>query len=226
MKTFNELTKRELCELSEMQVDAYVDIELANQNITKPISVSIDFPKFVSIVDKAPEKDMEIYECGGYTFADMESAQRFSTFVGTLPLVRTNYDWSVGSEHKYVQEQMFETPSVAIVKCFSEAKYRAVAEQLKHLKGVKEKQNRENNEVVNDVINYDAIDSVRYQIKSKVREAIEFFAKVEKVADDYNKYFSITNDSIKAYETLYTVYNIQDQEFKDEVTELLKARLN
>ena len=31
MKTFNELTKKELAELSEMQVEAYIDIELANQ---------------------------------------------------------------------------------------------------------------------------------------------------------------------------------------------------
>ena len=226
MKTFNELTKRELSQLNEIQVDAYIDIELANQNITRPISVSIDFPKFVSIVDKAPEKDVEVYECGGYTFADMDSAQKFATFVGTLPLVRTNYDWSNGSEHEYVQEQMFKTPSVTILKCFSEAKYRAVAEQLKHLKGVKEKQNKDNSNVVDDVINYDAIDAVKYQVKMKVREAIEFFAKVEKVADEYDKYFSITNDSIKAYETLYTVYNIQDEEFKEEVTKLLVSRLN
>ena len=226
MKTFNELTKKELSELNEIQVDAYVDIELANQNITKPISVSIDFPKFVSLVEKAPEKDVEVYECGGYTFADMDSAQKFATFVGTLPLVRTNYDWSNGSEHKYVQEQMFETPPVTILKCFSEAKYRAVSEQLKHLKNIKEKQNKENSNAVDDVINYEAIDSVKYQVRSKVREAIEFFTKVEKVASEYNKYFSITNDSIKAYETLYTVYNIQDDEFKEEVTKLLVNRLN
>jgi len=33
MKTFNELSKKELSVLNEIQVDAYVDIELANQNI-------------------------------------------------------------------------------------------------------------------------------------------------------------------------------------------------
>lgn len=224
MKIFNELSKKELSVLNEIQVDAYVDIELANQNITKPISVSIDFPKFVSITDKAPEKDVEVYECGGYTFADMDSAQKYSTFVGTLPLVRTNYDWTNGSEHKYVQDQMFETPSVTILKCFSEAKYRAVAEQLKHLKNSKEKQNKENSNTIDDVINYDAIDSVRYEIKNKVRQAIQFFAEAQKVASDFDKYLSITGDISKAYETLYTVYNIQDQEFKDEIQNIINSQ--
>ena len=40
MKTFNELTKKELAELSEMQVEAYIDIELANKKIVKPKNIN------------------------------------------------------------------------------------------------------------------------------------------------------------------------------------------
>lgn len=221
MKTFNELSKQELSQLNEMQIDAYIDIELANQNITKPIRSSIDFPDFLSMTDTVPERDMTVYECAGYTFTDLESARKVSDLLSSLPQVRTDYSYDVGSEFRYAKEQEFNNTSVEVKKYYSQAKFEAIKSQLKQLKERNKAQNKDGDVIVDDVINYSAIDDVKYAIRSKVRSAIQFFAEIQTVAKDFDKYLSIVNDEQKAYETLFTVYNIQDEDFKAAVKNLV-----
>jgi hypothetical protein len=219
MKAFNELTRAELAKLGEVEIDAYVDIELANNNITKPIHVVIDYPNYLRTTTEMPEKDVTVYEVDGYTFPDIETATKFTAFVGTLPQVRLDYDYKVGHDDKYVQEPFFASPQVTMAKVYSEPKYRACSEKIKQIREARSKAKQENKVAVDEVIDYEAIDRVRYEVHGKVRAAIEFFARAKTVASDFGKYLSITGDEVKAYETLFTVFNVQDEEFKAEVRE-------
>ena len=217
MKSISELTKKELAVLTENQVDAYIDIELASQNIVKPLNVQIDYPNYVKIGDSLPERDMEVYEVDGYSFNDIETAQKFAIFVGQLAQLKIDYDYHTGESTYYVSGSKFETPSVSVKRIYSEAKYLASKENIKQIKDKESKDKKEKETVIDEVINYDAIDQVRYSVRSKVREAIQFFAQAEKVVSEYQKFFSITNDHQKSLETLFTVYNIQDDEMKKEL---------
>ncbi len=217
MTNFNELNKEELAQLNETQVEAYIDIELAGKNIVKPVNVEVNFPDFVKFAEVAPEKDIVIYEVDGYAFPELEMAQKFQSFVQSLPQVSTDYDWTIGSDFKYAKGTSFVNPSIAITRVYSEAKYGAIKEQLKHISEKKKEKTKLNDEKTDSVIDYNAIDEVKYAIRTKVREAIQFFATAEKIARDYAKYFAVTNDVNTAFSTLYTVYNIQDEELKGEI---------
>lgn len=225
MKSINELTKKELAGLSELQVDAYVDIELATQNIVKPLSVQVDYPDYVKVGESLPEKDVQVYEVDGYTFNDMETAMKLAIFVGQLPQVKTNYDYYTDDSIYYVTDSIYNTPEVSVKKMYSEAKYLATKETIKQIKQQNKKKKKDKDEVVEEVINYDAIDQVRYAIRNKVREALQFFAQAEKIVSEYAKFFSITNDEEKTLETLNKVYNIQDEEMKEEIKTQIKANI-
>lgn len=219
MKNFQELTKEELVNLTEQQVDAYVDIELAREGIVKQIEVRVDYPDFVKKFDTLPEKDMTVYEVDGYAFADIETAQNFSTYVGTLPQLRINYDYYTGDSVYYVEGQKFETPPVTLKKMYSQAKYEACKTQIKQIKEQLKKENEKQDNIVEEVINYDEIDRVKDNIKREIRQAIVFFEKVKSISDNYTKYLSITSDKEIALKTLWTVFNIEDEEIKEKVIE-------
>lgn len=223
MKTFSELTRQELSELSEVQIDAYVDIELVQQNITKPVNVSIDFPDYLRIGDRMPERDITVYCAGSYCFPDMETAQKFVAFVNQLPTVQKDYDYSVGSEAYYATDVRYPAESIKAEQVYSEPKFTAIKEQLrqtlKNRRGVK----KESDEAVETVIDYEAIDRVRYSIRGKVRDAIEFFEKAKQIASQYEKYLTVTQDADKAKEVLFTVFNVQDDELKEEIDRIINT---
>ena len=225
MKTFSELSKVELKGLSEIQVDAYIDIELATQNIVKPVEAEVEYPNFVKMNDIMPETDTEVFQVDGYSFPDIETAQKFSAFVGSLPQVKTEYDYySKGENVYYVTNSKYEIPQVNIKKMYSQAKYVACKAKIKAIREKQQKENESNDGAVESVVNYEAIDNVKYAIKKKVREAIDFFANVEQIAKDYTKYMTITNDKETALKTLYTVYNVQDAEMKSEIEALINSK--
>lgn len=217
MKTFEELTKKELTGLSDVQVDAYIDLELATEGIVKPIAIKRDYPDYIKTIGVLPEKDMTVYEVDGYKFLDIETAQKYATFVGTLLQANTNYDYYSNDNIHYVIDSKFLTPTVSITKMYSGAKYQAYKEQIRQIKEKQNKEKKENDNEVESVINYEAIDMIKEKIWKKIREAIDFYEKIEEVSKSYPTYFSITNDKEKALQTLYTVYNIQDEEMKNEI---------
>lgn len=225
MKTINELNKKELAQLTEQQVEAYIDIELATQSIIKPIVTDINFPNYVTQNESLPERDVCVYQVDGYSFVSMEDANKLASFISTIQQVKTDYDYLNGTSVHYLKETQYITPPVQITRMYSNAKYQASKEKIKQILGKEKEEAKTNSEDIESVINYDAIDRVKYEIRGKVRDAITFFAQVDRVAEDYDKYMSIVNDSNKAYETLFTVYNIQNQEMKDCITEKVEELL-
>lgn len=217
MKNFNELSKKELSVLTDTQIDAYIDIELANQSIVKSVNTNISFPDYLKPITVEPERDCVVYEVDGYNFLDKETAEKFSTFIGNLQQVSVTYNWDVGSNFYYASDTKIITPQIQIKKVYSLPKFEAIKSQLKQIKTDREKKSKENDEQVDTAINYEAIDNIKEQIRSKVREAIIFFDKALNYASNYDKYFSITEDKEKALNTIFTVYNIQDEEMKEQI---------
>lgn len=221
MKTFQELSKRELSVLTEEQIDAYIDIELANKQIVKPLNLQVDYPNFVKSNGSLPEKDMTTYEVDWYYFLDLDTAQKFATFVGTLEQAQINYDYFSSESQYYVTWTQVNNPQIQIKKMYSLAKYEACKEQIKHYIENKKAQEKKNESEVYSVINYAAIDEVKYALRNSVRDAIRFFAEANKIASDYPKYLGVTGDKEQAITVLFTVYNVQDGELKTEVESLI-----
>lgn len=228
MKNFNELTKQELSKLNETQIDAYLDIELANQNIIKRIETNIDFPDYLKPITVEPERDLTVYEVDGYCFTNKEDADKLSQFVGTLQQCNKTYNWDIGSEFYYATNPQIKTPSIQISKVYSEPKYNAIKEQLKAIKEEIEIRNEQSDNENEIAINYEAIDNIKENIRKTVRDAVIFFEQAKNYAKNYLKYFSITEDKDKALKTIYSIYNIQDDEMKKQIEveiELLKEEV-
>lgn len=223
MKSFSDLSKRELADLNQTQIEAYVDIELAQKNITKPVNVAIDYPDYLKGSDSMPERDMTIYGAGGYYFADLETAEKFVAFINSLPTVSSDYDYSVGSEARYASDIRYPAETIRTEKVYSFPKHTAIKEQLRQIIQSKRSDKKEREEIVESVIDYAAIDEVKYAIQNRVRAAIEFFAKAEQIASQYEKYLSVTQDEAKAKEVLFTVFNVQDDELKEEVDRIINS---
>lgn len=217
MKNFNELSKKELASLTEIQVDAYIDLELSNRGINKQITLNVNYPDYVKNIDVAPERDMTIYEVDDYYFPDIETANKFVSLLSQLTQLTTNYDWNIGSDNKYISGSKIEIPQIHIKKMYSEPKYLASKELLKQINEKSKKESKTQDEACDSVINYEAIDNVKYEIRKSVREALGFFYQAEKCASNYEKYFTITEDKNKALNIIYSVYNIQDEEMKKEI---------
>lgn len=224
MKNFSELSKQELATLTEIQVDAYIDLELANQKVVKSVDVHVDFPDYLKPMTVEPERDCVIYEVDGYNFIDKDTAEKFSTFVGTLQQATTNYDWNVGSEFYYISSQKVSTPSIQIKRIYSEPKYRAIESQLKSIKQERERKNKQEEVEVVSAIDYEAIDRIKQSVRYTVRQAICFFEEAKKYANNYDKYFSITEDKEKALSTIFTVFNVQDEEMKEQVKKEIESQ--
>lgn len=224
MKNFNELTKAELAQLSETQVLAYTDIELAKQGIVKPVDVKIDYPNYVKVQESAPEKDVVLWEVDGYKFLDLETAQNFADFVGKIQQVDTSYDYYTDSSVYYVTGSKFVRPTVQSNAFYSEAKYTAIKGILKALKESKKNKEDSTEKTLESVINYEAIDNVKYSIRNKVRCALDFFARAKTISADYLKYLTVTNDKETAINTLFTVYNVQDEELKEQVKKYIESQ--
>lgn len=224
MKTFEQLSRKELIELTREQIAAYTDIAIAAQGVVRPIETIIDFPDYLKKPDVLPERDVTVYEVDGYTFTDMETATKVAQFIGSLPQVSTDYDWSLGSDIRWVKEICYQTPQVTVNNLYSEAKYEASKERIKQLKDANKATKNNNEEIVETVVNYAAIDEIAYAYRQKVRDAIEFFSKAEKVANDYGMYFAITNNHEQAITTLFTVFGIHDDELKNEVREIVARK--
>lgn len=221
MKQFSELTKKELSELSDIQFDAYVDVALASKGITKVIKIDVDYPDFAKVGDVIPERDVVVYEVDGYTFQDLETAQRVSDLISTLPQISTDYNYDIGSEFKYVKTSFSQKPGVNITKYYSQPKYEAIKSELKAIKTKKAQQGEIEDQIVDTAIDYAAIDEIKHQMKTVVRSAVEFFSKAESITKDYDKYLTITNDKELALQTLWTIYNVQDEELKQQVLSLI-----
>jgi Holliday junction resolvase-like predicted endonuclease len=217
MKNFNELNKEELSKLKEEQIDAYIDIELASKGIIQKNNVIIDYPDYVQEVSQCPERDMTIYTIDDYNFADMESAQKLKNVLDGLHILHKNYDYSVGSEFDYITDRKESVSPISIRKIYSKPKYESIKNQLIEIKKQKEEIKKQNADINKDVIDYQAIEDVKLQIRSRVRGAIEFFQSAKHYANNFEKYLLVTDDKEMAIKTIFTVFNIQDEDMKQQV---------
>lgn len=217
MKNFNELTKEELSKLSREQVDAYIDIKLASSGIVKQSNIVVDYPDYVKEISQCPERDLTIYTVDDYHFADIESAQKLKDVLESLHILHKDYEYSVGSEFDYITDREIKASSISIKKVYSKPKFESIKNQLKEIKRQKDAINKQNDDIDKDVIDYGAIENVKSEIRSKVREAIVFFQSAKQYASNYDKYFLVTNDKEMAMKTIYTVFNIQDEDMKQQI---------
>lgn len=229
MKNFSELTHDELINLTQEQIEAYSDIAIAEAGLKKTAYVKLDLPEYLKNIGKfcPPERDVTTYQVEDWSFTEMEKAQEFSKLIASfIPYtVSTNYDWDTGSEYRYISGSGKErTISINTIQTYSREKYEGIKAQLKNLKKLKEDETNKEDEQIESVIDYEAVENIERTIKYKVVDALNTEAKVESIVNNYDKYFSITNDKNKTIETLFTVFSIADDFTRDLINKKLESK--
>lgn len=227
MKSFNELTHEELLSLTQEQIEAYCDIAVAQAGLTKSIVPNVELPKYLSNIDIlcAPERDVTLYEIDGKWFPTYEIAQEYAIMLSKFmeKQVYTDYEYSVGSEYRYVNGQRrLSKETIGVEMFYSKEKFESIKQQLTELKNKKKSEEQKEEESVQTVINYEALEQVARQIKRTVKEALLLEDKISTVVSSYDKYFSITKEKEKTIETLFAVFGLVN----DKEREMVRTKLS
>lgn len=230
MKNFNELSHQELLNLTEQQIDAYIDVALAEAGQKRSTNVIIELPEYLKNIDElsAPERDIQLFEVDGKIFADLPTAAAYAEKVAEFSEkeVKVDYEWEIGSEYKFLNglKSSYQKNSVNAIQVYSKEKFSQFKAKLKSIKEAKEKYSQNEEERVEDIIDYEKVEELQRQVLRKVRNAKLLEENAKNIAFNYDKYFSITGEKEKTIETLFTVYGAQDNFLRSLITDLLQDK--
>ncbi len=133
MKRYQDYTKEEMAELTTEEVNRLIELEIAYEGI---IPVEEPELKKVPTVDIKPS--IEAYSVYGLYFKDSDKAHTLAE----LDPLEDAYDYSLGSEYKYLKkkESLICTKGVEKVKFYDKNELTKISSLLKEKKDV-EKQN-------------------------------------------------------------------------------------
>lgn len=118
MKIFSDLTDKEILELSAVQINQFIAIEMARKGLVEPFPVK----EPSSIED---EMDVEVFCTNGVYFSTMADALACIA----LNPVKLNYNYQIGYKFKYVDKEMRK--EVETVRAFSKEKYDQISSLIK-----------------------------------------------------------------------------------------------
>ncbi len=188
MKRLKELSREELVNLTEEEVNELIDLECMYEG--KPLIV--EKPKYLDIPE-LPEKDIAYYEVAGYVFTDKEDAIAIKEFIeNSNSRVKLDYSGS-NYDNKYVKkinDSDYEKPvTIKSGVAYSVEQYKKILDILNKIKEVKEINNdrkSEYDEIISqrsDVVNacYSAIGKASAELY-EINLAINAFEKYLKLS--------------------------------------------
>jgi hypothetical protein len=165
-KPFEQLTDKELLELTQDQIDWYIKLKKAEAGIR--IVVCPETPEYRQI----PDKDFTLYEVCGYHFEDRETAEEIARAVNgkITKAYKVDYDYyRGGSDHKYAKPYEGNLVDVNIVTVYKKETYfgikdilisnKKIEDAYKDLKNEYDQQEEASSEIVEKI--YGAIIGAR-----------------------------------------------------------------
>lgn len=217
MKRFEDLSKKEILNLSDEQIGMYIDMKCAENGVPllplKPIE-----PQTVNF-----GPDITVYKVGEYAFTNAEEAENLLDLIKTLDVY--NLDWQyVKSASRYVLKRFADTDNaigIEAKKVYSEEFWNSIKDKLDEYDRTMKTYNEDKNA-------YDKIFNSRENLAADIWDRIEAVKDNErlknKLRTEFERYLKLTdgnkNIAFKFLEDAHKeINNIDD---KDEfVKELL-----
>ena len=177
MKTFDELTKKEISLLTEDQIKFYVEFELMKNKV-----VEVPAPEFSE--ENLPIKEtVWMYSCSGILFSTAEEARKFSE----MSLYKEDYNYNIGYKYKY--PTLVEDKSISEIKLFSIDDVNKWSAELKDITSRKGKYDAAKTAYNSYLSKYNEIKS---GIETEICEAKSFYRSVDFAKAQLDKYIVLS----------------------------------
>ncbi len=177
MKTFDELTKKEMSFLTEDQIKFYVEFELMKNKV-----VEVPAPEFSE--ENLPIKEtVGMYSCCGILFSTAEEARKFSE----MSLYKEDCNYNIGYKYKY--PTLIQDKSISEIKLFSIDDVNKWGADLKDIASRKGKYDAAKNAHNSYLSKYNEIKS---GIENEISEAKSFYKNVDSAKVQLDKYIVLS----------------------------------
>ena len=184
MKRLEEMSRAELLQLDDRQIETIIDLECAYAGAP----LSVDKP-FYSEVPEIPDPDVFYYEVMGMKLLDKEEAYALSEYINGLhSRCDTSYDYDIPGYGKYdylSEGKRIDPAIVETEKTYSKIRYSELKETIRQ-RATAEKENEELMRKYND--KQKARADIVNEVYAAIRQAAVEARKVEDAARLYNRY--------------------------------------
>lgn len=211
-KNFEDLTKEELLELNEDDIQWYIKVEMAKDGV-KILQMPIE-PTYQPL----PETDKKLYEVSGITFSTLEAAEKVRDALNTVAdqLARSNYNYGLGYNYKYFEKTDKDDFVINTQSLYSKEVYDSISGVLKDNEKVRNVYKNAKEEYEKETEKAESIvDVIRGKIEAAHREKME----LENYTDRIVEYFELAQGNADvAWSFFLKAYPVID-----EVVEQVKA---
>jgi len=181
MKAFYELNDQELIDLTPEQVQRYCDFEAASNGVILP------GPEPEVFVPETFECDSEYFECYGLNFRTREAAEDLQRLLQNIAgeVVKTDYDYRIGYDHKYLTTEDVDRYAIQRKTCFSLDKYNQLRASLEENATKKSEADRLRSDWTKNKNKYDAAVGWIFEKIADARELIHDQEINQKRFDEY-----------------------------------------
>lgn len=205
MRRYTDLTKKELAELSQEELDRFIELELAYAGIT-PVMCPVK-PVIKEIALDASEVAYEVF---GVLFKNQEDA----LVVSQMEVLREDYDY-YGAGYAYKYLKLNDNNAVKTEKYYKKEEVLAVKDVLKGNRLLEEEYDKQKK-------SYDAFLKDTEAIRDSVREAVTaahtFFQRVAAMKLQYQRYLTLAEGDEKIARNFFdSAYGILEEEYETAV---------
>lgn len=205
MKRYTDLTKDELADLTDEDLQRYIDIEIAYAGIT-PVIEPVPVPDF----DPGIKPKVKAYEVCGIVVKDIKDAQ---TIAG-MKTYSADYDYyGSGSNYKYLTER-YNRDEIKTIYFYEKDDVTRIKAQLKDRKDTVDHYN----EMKGDWDKYqEKTSSCRSEVMTAYREAVHYQRRVEHGKQQYERYLKLAEGETSIANRFFSDAFKDDQEMLDAI---------
>ncbi len=206
LKRFTSLSPKELSELTDEQVDNYIDLEIAFSGIKM-----LNPPVYKDISKFDIEKSVEAYSCRGKIFKKEEDAVTFSK----MEVVEESYDYNIDSAYKWLKsENQYSDVGVKTLKYYNKEDVTSIGVTLKKNKNTEQN----NSDLKYEWNDYQKeISDIKTEIYDAISDAKKYYSDLDKAKEDYDRYLRLSGDDVKIAKNFFY------EAYKDDKEELVRA---
>ena len=205
MRRYTDLTKKELAELSQEELDRFIELELAYAGVTP-----VMYPVKPMIKEIALDMSEVAYEVFGVLFKNQEDALT----VSKMEVFREDYDY-YGAGYNYKYLKLNDNNGVKAEKYYKKEEVLAIKDVLKGNRLLEEEYGKQKKM-------YDAFLKDTEAIRDSVREAVTaahtFFQRVAAMKLQYQRYLTLAEGDEKIARNFFdSAYGALEEEYETAV---------
>jgi hypothetical protein len=204
MNQFSDLTDEQVFQLTDEQINFYIDLECAKEGVLLLPEEVPDMPVLVK-----PAFDATVYQVGEFFVKTPEEAALILDALNNCKLVKLDYESETGYESKYIKMKDSEE-QVKPIRCYSPGTFAEIRTALKEFTVAK-------NKYEHAIKEYRDISEKRRNVSKwimeRVSEVSDKHYATERMGNEFNRYLVLSNgDTQIARNFLKNAYDLTDEE--------------